>query len=199
MPNATLSHLVPQVSSLVESFFAPLDVIASHPIMTMTNDTTVIHVFYYAYSSDYHVNVNTINSLGELLSNVLNTSVELRLVKVNYPYMDAYILAQYISKELGLVKWTEVQRRLTASILPIKSIYGDNIIKGNTYVTGVKVTLSGRLMNETSLPRQTTKSFSIGSFKRHRESLLTLGKYTAVNLKGSYTVNVIISQRLSSP
>jgi len=199
MSNATLARIVPQVTTLVESFFAPLDLFASHPVITITNDRAIIHVFYYTHTADTYINVNTINSLGEMLSSVLNTSVELRFVKVTYPYMDAYILAQYISKELVLVKWNVVQRRLIASILPIKSIYDDNIVNGSTYITGVKVSLSGRLMNETSLPRQTTKSFSIGSFKDHRQSLLTQGKYTAVNLKGAYTVNVTISQRLSSP
>jgi len=199
MSNVNLARIVPQVTTLLESFFAPLDLLASHPVMTITNDRAIIHVFYYTHTANAYINVNTINSLGEVLSNVLNTSVELRFVKVYYPYMDAYILAQYISKELVQVKWSEVQRRLIASILPIKFIYDDNIVNGNAYITGVKVALSGRLLNEPSLPRQTTKSFSIGSFKNHREAVLTQGKYTAVNPKGTYTVNVTISQRISSP
>lgn len=200
--NSILARITPQVHTLMEAFFSPLDILASHPVISMTNNVTVIHVFYYSHSNinsklDY-VNVNTLNSLGELLSNILNSNVELRFVKLYYPFIEAYILAQYISKELALVKWNEVQRRLTSSILPVKSTYDANILSGISYIMGVKVSLSGRLINEPSLPRQTTKSFSLGSFKNHPESILTQGKHTAVNAKGSFTVNVIMSQRISS-
>ena len=194
----SLLRIVPQVTSLIEAFFAPLNIIGSNPTISVTNDVTVIHVFYYTYTANSYINVNTINSLGEVLTNILNTTVELRFIKLHYPYLDAYILAQYISKELLLVKWNVVQRRIISSILPIKSINITNAINGISYITGIKVNLSGRLTNEPSLPRQTTKSFSIGSFKNHRNSINTVGKYTAVNPKGVYTVNVTLSQRISS-
>ena len=81
-----------------------------------------------------------------------------------------------------------------ASVAPLKA--GDAIGGSRlpSHIVGLKVQLHGRLTSETSRPRQTEQSATMGSFRADRMGLVHAASHTATNNKGAYTVKVWLSQ-----
>lgn len=187
----------------VEAFFAPLDVYASKPVLSISSGSVVVHLFYYvqpeavgpggpAISSTGALEASTVNNLGELLSEVLGHPVELRLVKLYYPYLDAYILSQWIAAEVVGTKLSIVMKRLSLMVGPVQS-GGRGVL--SAAVVGLKVRLGGRLTMEPARPRQTVQSATLGSFKASPTTLIDTAAYTSVNDQGAHTVRVWLAQR----
>lgn len=161
MLNATRSAI-----KLIAHFFSPINALAGKPVFTVTADSVIVHVFYYIPDTSKALNNNTVNNLGQTLSSLFRRPVELRLVKLHYPYLNSYILAQYIA--LNTLDYTLVQiaRRIFGSIAPVKNTQSVNVLASDlpSHIVGIKVRVSGRLMTERSRPRQTVQTAQIGSF-----------------------------------
>ncbi|MCL6384581.1 hypothetical protein EXT61_23650, partial [Pectobacterium parmentieri] len=159
--------------------------------------SVIVHVFYYIPDTSKALNNNTVNNLGQTLSSLFRRPVELRLVKLHYPYLNSYILAQYIA--LNTLDYTLVQiaRRIFGSIAPVKNTQSVNVLASDlpSHIVGIKVRVSGRLMTERSRPRQTVQTAQIGSFAKGNLSLVDSASFTTKNKKGAFTVKVWISQR----
>jgi hypothetical protein len=116
--------------------------------------------------------------------------VVMKLVRVRYPYMDAMILAQYLSacfdRPIKQARFLAVIRRL---LQQSKTVAGSSDLGLPPHLTMVKVRLSGRLMSERIAPRQTVQVASVGQGGRHTTS----AKFEAKNKRGSYTVRVWLS------
>lgn len=200
MLNATRSAI-----KLVAHFFSPINALASKPIFTVTANAVIVHVFYYIPVKGQTLNNNTVNNLGETLSSLFGRPVELRLVKLHYPYLNSYILAQYIALNTQDYTLVQIVRRIFGSMSPIKDtsspFVGLNGSAINTssdlpsHIVGIKVRVSGRLMTERSRPRQTVQTAQIGSFAKGNLSLVDNASFTTKNKKGAFTVKVWISQR----
>lgn len=192
MLNATRSAI-----KLIAHFFSPINALAGKPVFTVTADSVIVHVFYYIPDTSKALNNNTVNNLGQTLSSLFRRPVELRLVKLHYPYLNSYILAQYIA--LNTLDYTLVQiaRRIFGSIAPVKNTQSVNVLASDlpSHIVGIKVRVSGRLMTERSRPRQTVQTAQIGSFAKGNLSLVDSASFTTKNKKGSFTVKVWISQR----
>jgi len=192
MLNATRSTI-----KLIAHFFSPINALAGKPVFTVTADSVIVHVFYYIPDTSKALNNNTVNNLGQTLSSLFRRPVELRLVKLHYPYLNSYILAQYIA--LNTLDYTLVQiaRRIFGSIAPVKNTQSVNVLASDlpSHIVGIKVRVSGRLMTERSRPRQTVQTAQIGSFAKGNLSLVDSAFFTTKNKKGAFTVKVWISQR----
>lgn len=192
MLNATRSAI-----KLIAHFFSPINALAGKPVFTVTADSVIVHVFYYIPDTSKALNNNTVNNLGQTLSSLFRRPVELRLVKLHYPYLNSYILAQYIA--LNTLDYTLVQiaRRIFGSIAPVKNTQSVNVLASDlpSHIVGIKVRVSGRLMTERSRPRQTVQTAQIGSFAKGNLSLVDSAFFTTKNKKGAFTVKVWISQR----
>jgi ribosomal protein S3 len=192
MLNATRSAI-----KLIAHFFSPINALAGKPVFTVTADSVIVHVFYYIPDTSKALNNNTVNNLGQTLSSLFRRPVELRLVKLHYPYLNSYILAQYIA--LNTLDYTLVQiaRRIFGSIAPVKNTQSVNVLANDlpSHIVGIKVRVSGRLMTERSRPRQTVQTAQIGSFAKGNLSLVDSASFTTKNKKGAFTVKVWISQR----
>ena len=57
----------------------------------------------------------------------------------------------------------------------------------------MKIRVSGRLLTQRSVPRQTVQTAQIGSFSG-QDNVIDFGSYTTKNKKGAFTVKVWISQ-----
>jgi ribosomal protein S3 len=195
--NITMLNAMRNASKLISHFFAPINALASKPVFTVKSDSVIIHVFYYVPVKGHVINNNTINNLGQVLSNVFGKQVELRLVKHRYPYLNSYILAQWIANTTQSKKLVQIVRRLFSSVAPVKDT--DNIETLTnalpSHIVGIKVRVSGRLMTERSRPRQTVQTAQIGSFSKGNLSLVDFASFTTKNKKGAFTVKVWISQR----
>lgn len=193
MLNATRSAI-----KLIAHFFSPINALASKPVFTVTSNSVIVHVFYYIPVKGQTLNNNTVNNLGETLSTIFGRPVELRLVKLHYPYLNSYILAQYIALNTQEYTLVQIVRRIFGSMSPVKGtsdILGALSSDMPSHIVGIKVRVSGRLVTERSRPRQTVQTAQIGSFAKGNLSLVDSASFTSKNKKGAFTVKVWISQR----
>lgn len=198
----TVAMLNAQRSALkiIEHFFSPIKVLASKPVITVTTDKVVINVFYYMPVENQALNNNTINNLGDVLGKLFGQPVELRLTKLYYPYLNSYILAQYIALNTQNYKFVRIQRMIFGKVSIVKDTESDKALASQlpSHIVGIKIRVSGRLATERSRPRQTVQTSQVGSFVKGNKSLVDIATYTSKNKKGAFTVKVWISQRVSS-
>ena len=180
--------------TLISRFFAPLSAIASKPIISIAADRVLIHIPYYSHNSNAALNHNTINSLGEVLSSTFQRPAELRFIRLYNPYMDAHVLAQWISAELVDTTFDRVVKKVFASVAPLKDLHQLGGSKLPSHIVGLKIQLHGRLTTEPSRPRMTEQSATMGTFRQDRMGLVQSAGWTATNPKGAYTVKVWLSQ-----
>lgn len=182
---------------LINRFFSPINALAGKPVFTISANSVIIHIFYYIPLDNQRLNNNTVNNLGDALSSIFGRSVELRLIKLHYPYLDSYILAQYIAMNTQDYTLTQIVRRVFGSISPIKNVDSFNAQSSNlpSHIVGIKIQVSGRLMMERSRPRQTMQTMQMGSFSKDNLALVDNASFTTKNKKGAFTVKVWISQR----
>lgn len=184
---------------LIRHFFSPIKALAGKPIYTLTSYSMVVHVFYYIPVRSQALNNNTVNNLGKALNLLFKRPVELRLVRLQYPYLDSYILAQSIAMNTQDYTLVQIVREVFGGISPVKNIalQSFNVLNNPlpSHIVGVKIRVSGRLMMERSRPRQTVQTAQVGSFTKDNLALVDSASFTTKNKKGAFTVKVWISQR----
>lgn len=116
--------------------------------------------------------------------------VELRFIRLQYPYLDSLILSQYLALNAGKYNFLRMKKRLFQKVGTGNVDGLDNHLPSLS--TGVKVELSGRLTTQRSIPRKTVTNAHKGSFtvSKKLDASLSLSQYTAKNKFGSYTLKV---------
>jgi len=180
-----LTESVRRVESLVTVALGHLEqTLLGKPILSKGADLAIISIPCYTGSP---LKAPVLNALGLGLAQSLGCLVELRVVYLYAPYMDATILAQWLCLQLTELSF---QQAMTA-LMPMVGPTTDDSPVGS--IMGIKVQLSGRLMSEVSLPRTVVQSSSLGSFKVMAHQSLQSGSHTVSNLKGAYTIKVWLS------
>jgi len=192
-------------TQVIEHFFSPIRALASKPTFTMTSSDSsssgsnfvgqdgkvIVNVFYYISNKEQALSDSTVNNLGQVLSKLFKRPVELRLVRLHYPYLNSYILAQYIAINSNRYNFTRIQRAIFNALRAVKasslhdSAGSDQVLP--SYITGMKIRVSGRLLTQRSVPRQTVQTAQIGSFSG-QDNVIDFGSYTTKNKKGAFTV-----------
>jgi len=200
--NYQADNVVRVATKVIEQFFSPIRALASKPTFTMTSSDTeggkvIVNVFYYIANKEQALSDSTINSLGQVLSKLFKRPVELRFVRLHYPYLNSYILAQYIAINSNRYNFTRIQRAIFNALRPVKassladSTGSDQLVPA--FITGMKIRVSGRLVTQRSVPRQTVQTAQIGSFSG-QDNVIDYASFTSKNKKGAFTVKVWISQ-----
>ena len=193
-------------TKLIANFFSkPLatdvQVLASKPVFSFSGDKVVINVFYYL-ADKKALNNSSINSLGQVLSKLFKQPVELRFVRLHYPYLDSYILAQYIAINTAKYNFTRIQRAIFGALqFPVLKASELEDTTLPSYITGMKIRISGRLTTQRSVPRQTVQTAQVGSFSSSHipsnskaSGIISSASFSTKNQKGAFTVKVWISQ-----
>jgi hypothetical protein len=228
-------------TKLIINFFSPLRALCSKPVYSTNIESNsnnisnlnkdnnvnsnlsfnnldrqeklVINLFYYITDKNQVLSNTAVNKLGNALAKLLEEPVELRLVRLHYPYLNSYILAQYVAINSKKYNFTRIQRAVFASLLlpRPKSIATEFISKLNennstttivldkllpSHITGVMIRISGRLKTQRSIPRQTVQTAQIGTFSPSKgiKNVIEFASLTDKNKKGAFTVKVWISQ-----
>lgn len=205
-----MTNLTRLACKVLANFFSSVHALASKPVFTVSGNKVVINVFYYISETRANkaLSSSAINSVGQVLSKLFGRPVELRLVRLHYPYLNSYILAQYIAINTGKYNFARIISRLwgaSAIFSPIPDsesntdlqLISDSSRVIPAYITGIKVKVSGRLMTERSVPRQTVKNAQLGTFSRSSGvEQIDSASFTSKNKKGAFTVKVWIGQSL---
>jgi hypothetical protein len=211
---------------IINNFFSSLNkVVYSDPVFRISMDKVVISFSYYRepltvtrvrdknskVENDYKerfLNPNTINNLGHLLSKIFGRPVELRIIKLKYPYLDRTILAKYCRMLQRIVPFHIFMKWVfnTAPVFRDKQSKDKEQIKKDreayknypfqSRILGIKIQLSGRFESEQARPKQKPVSKIFGAFKNEPDRLVDYGTCTGHNSNGSYTVKVWINQKL---
>lgn len=162
------------VTRMLKSFFAQSKTLMGKPVYkTMPNSKVIIQVVYYGVQP---LADNKINALGLALAHLLggNTQVELRLVRLQYPYLESSILAQYVAINAGKFNFLRMRKMV--------------MNRGKAGLgTGLKLELAGRLTTQQSIPRKTVENAHTGSFSGYT---LDISQYASKNKLGAFTIKV---------
>lgn len=182
---------------IINNSFASIKAINGQPSININSNNIIIYLPYYLHNKKNNNNKklltpNIIINIQNILINIYNMPVQLEIIKLSHPYLDAYILAKFIADEITNKKFNFVIKHVFRTIIPVKSIKNLNI---PAVIVGIKVRLAGRLFAEKTRPRITTQKAEIGSLIVTRITYLHIASYTAANIKGAFTVKVWICQR----
>lgn len=173
---------------IIKSFTAKFDMLCSRPIL-IHGESITIRVYYYTRVGGSALPTSALIGLQSQLSAALGAPVILQWVRLSQPYMDATVLAEYLSNELQTQSFRRVMGKLIGSVAPVNPSTSKFLPLPSTLV-GLKVNLAGRLIAERTKPRITRNSITVGSLSSSSTTMNTSASYTATNYKGSYTVKV---------
>lgn len=194
-----------KVTSMIQSFFASTKALAGKPSYKVFNSsgTVVVTIPYFMPSSVPVLAESKINALGIAITRLFNVpgraqpTVELRLVRLRYPYLDSSILAQYVAVNAGKYNFLRMQKMMfnkvpatargatqTCQPLAVEVL--------PSQMTGVKVELAGRLTTQRSIPRKTVENGHVGSFTVNNtlKSSLDFSQYASKNKLNAFTIKV---------
>lgn len=219
--NTFINQQINKVANhLIKTFFTNTfpNVLISNPVIDNGINKNTITLFYYGSTFTTTDKSNTIFQnedivpLSDALSILFEKEVNLKLIRVHYPYMNSMILAQYLLKNAA----TNTFLHFSEAILTYPSLSPDTYGTVNkdgsyvlpSYITGIRLELSGRLMTEQQIPRVTKKSSRISnpnvnsgsslnesgiSSESMKNVLVDYAKYTSKNELGSFTLKVWIT------
>ena len=203
---------------LLKSYFASAHkgyCFISTPMFHVTADRVIVQLYYYPAKlsksltlgrgpstamagglSGVTENVNNLcTAISQLYSKEGNAAVpvELRVVRLHQPYLNSYILAQYLATNASIYGFTRLRQSLLSAI-PLGLKNGRQISGGlpglpSSAILGVKVQLSGLLTTQRNAPRKTVSTVSAGTF-HGSNTTLDYGTSTTKSSLGAYTVKV---------
>lgn len=171
---------------MIKGFFAGKDVLIGSPKFIITTKKIIVQIPYYSRTVLRETNVNALMTLLDVKS---TKQIELRFVRLQYPFLERSILSQYLALNASKYNFLRMKK-----ILFQKSLEGTDT--AHTYLpslsTGVKMELSGRLTTQRSIPRKTVTNAHKGSFtvSNKLDASLNLNQYTSKNKFGTYTMKV---------
>jgi ribosomal protein S3 len=187
-----------QITTMIKGFFAGkaqkerTKILIGAPKFIIRTNKLIVQVPYYSGSvlQDQETEMNALMSVLMTKENTLQKPVELRFIRLQYPYLDSLILSQYLALNAGKYNFLRMKKRLFQKVGTGNVDGLDNHLPSLS--TGVKVELSGRLTTQRSIPRKTVTNAHKGSFtvSKKLDASLSLSQYTAKNKFGSYTLKV---------
>ncbi|ORY94031.1 hypothetical protein BCR43DRAFT_495750 [Syncephalastrum racemosum] len=170
-------------------------------------------MFYYVDPNFGNPSMHTLKPLEKLVTGLYpNKQVDVKLIRVHYPYMNAEILAQYLTVNANRLGWSIVTRQFMRNApivkppLPHSMPFGvqwnsllPQVANGRltTGIQGIKYQVSGRLGRKKGAGRSQVLRKSLGTFQfTSHKSLVDVGRHTFSNKNGSITVKVWISSAL---
>lgn len=187
-------------TSLIRSFFAQFRVLVGNPTYknkVMGGDKVVVQIPYFLPEGT--LTEAKINALGIAITRLFNSSrqqspvaVEVRLIRLQYPYLDSTILAQYLAFNAGKYNFTRMQKMIFSKVptIPMDTVLPSDALPSQ--LTGVKLELAGRLTTQRSIPRKTVENGHIGSFTTSKElnTSLDFSQYASKNKLNAFTMKV---------
>jgi hypothetical protein len=145
------------------------------------------------------------------LSRFYGKPVELRPVRIHYPYLNSYILAQYIAINIRLGNFNKLMRTLFKKAKLVKNnninttnfrdlIKYSSLINRPQFLSGLKIQISGRLSQRKAASRTRIVRKSIGTLRLSSStSLIDASKFSFKGKNGAATVKVWLSSCTVNP
>lgn len=186
------------VSTLINNYLKgmpSISLISKVTIKHTSNKITIHFLYYNPFSS---LSDQDMMNLTSLLEQYYHQKVEVTVNQLRYPFMNADILAQYLVLNSDKARFKFIKRAVYRQVVMNPSMWNHMSV----YMTGIKVDINGRLINEKIIPRKTTLTMSKGTLtptaiKGHM-TYIDKGSHTFKNQHGSFTISVTIAQVIKS-
>jgi hypothetical protein len=185
------THVQEATWTVLKAYTSQLDMLCGRPSF-IYSEALVVRVPYYTRVGGAALPTAGLIALQSQLSSALDLRVSLQWLRVSQPYLDASILASYLSAELQGQTFNRAVAMLQ-SVVSVLDRSSCQYIDLASSLVGLKVNLGGRLEAEPSKPRDTRQSATLGSLSPSLSTVNTSASYTASNGKGAYTVKVWLS------
>lgn len=197
--------------------FVPTNILISNPIYDQSNNKVDITLFFYHKNSQVDIlSENKLQEVCKTLSLIFHKEVNIRMIRVHYPYMNSQILAQYLINNASKKNFLKFSDAILTYPSLKAGVYGkageeDSFILPS-YIQNIQLELSGRLITEKVVPRVTKKIAQIAnpnadsgvhlleaglSNDTVENVVVDYGKVTSKNELGSFTLKVWISSIIS--
>lgn len=185
----------------VSSFFSPLNIIVGESYCTILPDKCIVYIPYYVPKKETNIlfTEHKLALLALALSRWLKTkNCEIRLIRLEYPYLDSSVLAKYLAHNANKYNFTQLQKGVLnhisllsgedATLTNLKS--KKSLFLPISLITGVKMETAGRLTTQRSVPRKTVDNTHSGSFKISPDLGYSIStyQYTSKNKLGAFTM-----------
>lgn len=135
-----------------------------------------------------------------LISRMLRANVQLDITRLKYVYHDTTILAQFLGINSHRTTYGQLKKILQRRVsINDKTNNNDTMnrysykLLPNTYLTGFKIRISGRLHRQRIVPKKTVKSTYKGYISPRKMNIVDTASYTGKNKKGAFTIRVWLS------
>lgn len=206
--NNNIKNVYESASTVLKYAFRIMSCLISKPRFLVTPEKIEIRLFYYhskkiGFKSKpiffSLLNSKKIQFLCVYLTKLFNRSVELKLVRLYYPYFDSNTLAELIGINSNIVKFRFITKKLFKSATvknPTKMVNKATTSKIPSYLTGIKIRVAGRLATQRVIPRITVKTHQRGRLARGKTSFVDTARFTNKNRRGTFSITVSIGHRL---
>lgn len=159
--------------------------------------------------------INRLKKLETILTIIYGNKVKLKLIKLKNPILNSSILAQYLSVNISRYNINILWRKILKNFKLVSQKYYDNSITFNwkdvtvhgysillnkfySYITGIKLKISGRFSRRKGASRTKIKNLSLGSFQFNSESsLIDYGFVVKKSKNGSQSIKVFTNTTIS--
>jgi Mitochondrial ribosomal protein (VAR1) len=141
--------------------------------------------------------------LAACLTKLFRSEVQLDLIRLYKPYLDANILVQDLNLRSYTNRFYGVTKRLfkfcnikSSTIVDSGRSYGEEDVNLNpltsSNITGIHVKLGGRSFQQRIVPRRTVKQIQRGSLSKSKVKFLQKARFTGKVKRGSYSFTVTV-------
>ena len=139
-------------------------------------------------------NIKKLNILCVILSRIFKKPVELDLIRLHLPYFDDNILV----KAFGIMSKDINVRHIFNIIFTKTKIASQKTVLNssrliNSYLAGIKIRISGRLLSQRIIPRLTTRVIQKGAITRGKIKYINSSRVTLKNKRGSHSITVTMT------
>lgn len=169
-----------------------------------SNRKLTVLVFVYKDDSRFRLLENSLSKIAKSFN--LGKPLEIKVLKLRYPYLNAEILAKYLAnycKKNSLRTLTSrfLNRKVSCSGIFLTSETDNDLCF--KYLNGLDIELRGRMSKRRTANRTNKQSHSIGSLhssrnshklvRNHNKANVDYSKYSTKNKNGGFTMKVWLS------
>src|SRR5260221_403891 len=199
-----------KLSTILNAYFKHFGCLISEPVINVTPKKLNIHIFYYKKDVVSQKFIN--QKYQQIYSNILRRSIKNILNKYNILTPVTYIFNKKVINSISsitpnsiLVKKTDddlfklnlFNYRLSDNKDLTKSSDSNDYIHCNndlrTYLTGMKLKISGRLAKQKVVPKRTVKTAYKGGISENKYNIVESSTFTHKNKKGAFSIRIWLS------